>query len=63
MTYEKKIFIRFAKKKITSIVSTNPAAQMEILKNFNLMEDTYGSDWAKEFVGKYKPSFDCTIGK
>nr|CAH0102662.1 unnamed protein product [Daphnia galeata] len=45
------------------VINTNPlpASPMEILKKYNLMEETFGSDWAEESVSIYLSPLDCTI--
>lgn len=40
-----------------------PVPSVEIATKYNLMEETFGENWAKEPADKYLAPSYCTIGK
>jgi hypothetical protein len=43
--------------------TTTSVSADTVTKYFNLMEETFGSNWAKEPTDKYFSQSYCTIGK
>jgi hypothetical protein len=45
------------------ILIPTPVPSVEIATKYNLMEETFGENWAKEPADKYLAPSYCTIGK
>jgi hypothetical protein len=68
-TLFEKDFLMLAKWQNPPIVITDqpiliptPVPSMEIATKYNLMEETFGENWAKEPADKYLAPSYCTIG-